>query len=284
MGLLTVWTFVPAAFVAPALAADRPTVMVVGEDADPDSVARDNRIFKRVIEAISTEIDAAGFKVYDETAASPEGFTPGRIRRSDAELIDLARRMTQPPIDVIALFTIYATAEDKTYTQVVRARVASRLIDLRSGRSLGGFEAASDPGRPAPVDCPRACVLEIAGDLARGLGRDVGAALGEKLAGLVPAAPRAPDLTGSYVLSFKGFAPDEMADFDSYLVAFDGYRAHRMVQGASRAAEYWYESSIAPDRLDRNLRVAVDRVGVKARISVAGRNIAIEKIVQPSPP
>jgi hypothetical protein len=57
-----------------------------------------------------------------------------------------------------------------------------------------------------------------------------------------------------------------------------------MVQGASRAAEYWYESSIAPDRLDRNLRLAVDRVGVKARISVAGRNIAIEKIVQPSPP
>lgn len=144
------------AAIVPTLASDRPTVMVMGEDADPDPIARDSRVFKRVIEAISGEIDAAGFKVYDETAVSLDGFAQGRVRRSDAELIDLARRLTQPPIDVIALLTVYASAEDKTYTQMVRARLTVRLLDLRSGRALGGFEVASNPGRPAPVDCPPA--------------------------------------------------------------------------------------------------------------------------------
>lgn len=61
--------------------------------------------------------------------------------------------------------------------------------------------------------------------------------LGGKLAALVPAAPPAPGLAGTYVLTFKGFAPDEMTDVETYLAAFDGYRAHRMVQGSNRTAE-----------------------------------------------
>jgi hypothetical protein len=155
--------------IAPLRAADRPSLVIMGEDSDPDSVARDSRVFRRVIDGLANQFTAAGFRVYDETAASLDGFVQGRTRRSDAEIIDIARRLTQPPVDIAVLFTLYASAEDKTYTKVLRSRLAGRLLDVKSGRDLGSLEVATDPGRPVPANCARPCLLEAAGDQARDL-------------------------------------------------------------------------------------------------------------------
>ncbi len=57
----------------PALAQPKPTVVVMGEDADEDSVPRGNRIFQRVIAELSETMNLRGYNVYDETAVG-DGF------------------------------------------------------------------------------------------------------------------------------------------------------------------------------------------------------------------
>ena len=83
--------------VAPALAQARPTIVVMGEDSDEDSVPRGNRIFQRVIAELGETMNVRGYNVYDETAVAMGLTQPGRVRRRDAELIDVARAIHVHP-------------------------------------------------------------------------------------------------------------------------------------------------------------------------------------------
>lgn len=84
-----------------AEAVDKPNILIVGDDADVDSVPRHSRIFKRVLDAIAGELHTEGFDVFDEVAITLEDFAQGRSRRSDAEVIDIAKSSSRPPIDIV---------------------------------------------------------------------------------------------------------------------------------------------------------------------------------------
>ncbi len=174
----------------PALAQPKPTVVVMGEDADEDSVPRGNRIFQRVIAELSETMNLRGYNVYDETAVAM-GFTQAnRVRRRDAELIEVARAVSSPPLDVVAVFQIYASASKSTYSDIVRpeVRIPGRLLNVRTGQSLGSFEVAGVQLPPLPQGCDRECLLERVGAEAKVIAGDVAAALTAKLDGVL--APR----------------------------------------------------------------------------------------------
>ena len=69
-----------------------------------------------VRDALANQLGDAGFRVYDETAITMDNFQQGRCRREDAELIDIARSIRQPTIDVVVRFRIYAATKDTTAT------------------------------------------------------------------------------------------------------------------------------------------------------------------------
>ncbi len=168
---------------AGAMAADQSNMVIMAEDAAPDAVARDSQIFTRVLGAISNELQDQGFRVFDETAITLENFAQGRIRRSDAELIDIARSIQKPPIDVMVLVTVFADVSRLAYTTRIHLRLAGRLLSVASGQRLGNFEV-SEPNVHAPLECDRNCLLSTAGKASRRLSQDLGAALGVRLAAL----------------------------------------------------------------------------------------------------
>ena len=90
---------------------DQPNILVMGEDADRDTVARDGRVFKRVLDTLTDAMNDEGFRVYDEIAVTLDNFTQGRTRRSDAEIIDIARSVRSVAIDVAVIFSIYPTIQ-----------------------------------------------------------------------------------------------------------------------------------------------------------------------------
>src|ERR1700730_12123035 len=98
-----------ATFSAPAVRADQPTLAVVSEDADTDTVPRNSRIFNRVLLALAEELNLRHYTVIDEKIAGMEISTPDRVRRRDTELIDIARALRRPPVDAIVVFQIYAS-------------------------------------------------------------------------------------------------------------------------------------------------------------------------------
>lgn len=284
--LLLLATLPPA-----VVAADGPNVLVMGEDADKDTVPCSSRVHQRALDALSDQIAAEGFKVFGETTVTHEAFAQGRCRRGDAELIDIARSLRKPPIDVALAFSIYASAEQLTYTTRIKSLVLARLIDVRSGKSLGSAERTSPRRINAPVDCPRECVLEVIGDETRILAQDLGAILGTKLRAQTRAhkdsgssaaleTPQSQGLSTAFVLVFDGFQPEEITEIEEYLVSFKGYEHHRPTRCSIRHCEYWYETSSDSARLNRNMRRMLDYLGVRGHVTFADHNsLLVQKIV-----
>jgi hypothetical protein len=181
------------ALIEQAYPADQPNIMVVGEDADEDTVPRHSRIFNRVSDAIRNQMMAMGFQTFNETAVTMDMTNPGRIRRTDAELISVARSITATPIDVIIPFQIYASTNPDAYSDMkhLRIRIVGRMLQVQSGRDLGNFEVAVGPRglRPLPTVCNPDCVLEHVGDEAKPIANEVGAILARKLDEISPTAP-----------------------------------------------------------------------------------------------
>ena len=295
-----------------AVAGEQPNILVMGEDADRDTIPRHSRVFNRVLNALISELQMKGFKVYDETAAGMNITNPGRVRRTDAELFTVARRIKTPPIDVVTSFQIYANAEKNPYSDIMdlRIRVSGRMLNVATSQRLGNYEVSFGPGdlAPLPVKCGKDCILENVGKQAKEIAHEVGAALAMKLDGLsparpgstaaggsgggvvvpVPAQPQPPvmrsgctGLTTAYRITFQSFLPREVSEIESHLVAFKGYDHMRPVKSGARIIEFWYESCSDIMRLNRNLRQMLSFMGLQGQVSQRGNNFVVTKIPAP---
>lgn len=294
-------SFVPAAF-----AQQQPNLLIMGEDADLDSVPRNSRIFNRVLRAIEAEMQAEGFAVYDETAVTMGITDPGRVGRTDAELITVARRVQAAPIDAIVVFQIYANAEENAYANItdLRVRVPGRILNTMTGQALANYEVSYGPDDlpPLPPNCDRDCVLEHVGDQARRIAADVGNVLATHLDYLSPAAEAAPaapptasagagasvastescvGLTTAYTLTFRDFESEEVTMIEEYLAAFSGYQHHRPTRAGASETTYWYETCSDTARLNRNLRLMAEHMGIEVRVGMVQNRFEIDKIRAP---
>jgi hypothetical protein len=285
-------------FAPQANAQQQPNLLIMGEDADLDTVARNSRIFNRVLRALEAELQAEGFRVYDETAVSMGVTDPQRVRRTDAELITVARRIQDAPIDAIIVFQIYASTEQNPYAAIMdlRVRIPGRMLNAQTGQALANYEITYGPNDlpPLPPNCSRDCVLEHVGDQARRIAADVGAVLARQLDYLSPAAPAAatalnsdarPEgcvgLTTAYTLTFRGFDSDEITLIEDYLAAFSGYHHHRPMRAGATESTYWYETCTDTARLNRNLRLMAEHMGVEVRLGMVQNRFEIDKIRPP---
>jgi hypothetical protein len=275
---------------APAAYADKPNLMVVSDDADKDTIPRDNRNFNRVILAISEAMNIKGFTVIDETAAAMNITAPGNVRRRDTELIDIARAIPRPPIDAVVIFQIYASARPSQFSDITRLdiRIPGRIINVHTGQFLAAFEVAGLDLPPLPRPCDRECLLERTGDSARPIATAVGEALAEKLAafdvgrgGPPPEALAGPGCRGTmstYFVVLEGFTSQMTTKAEEYMAAFRCFTGMRPVRSSPSLAEYTYDTSDDIARLNRNLRVMLDHMGLPGQVSVAGNTLKVVRI------
>ena len=274
---------------------DQPNILILGEDSDSDTVPRNSRVFKRVLDALSNEMNDEGFDVYDETAITLDQFVQGRVRRSDAEIIDIARSVKRPPIDVAVIYSIYTDKRNLGYTNKLGIGIEGRLLNVRSGQRLGNFEfELAQPENVSP-SCTWECKLEAVGRNARVLASDLGAVLARKLDWLSPPSHRsmpqgegsgasriAQDgerrgLAAAYSLVFFGFSSRDITEVEDRIAAFSGYEHFRPVRSSLRTNEYWYETSSASARLSRNLRLMLEAMGVEGRVTYGGNRFMVAK-------
>ena len=284
------WTFaalfcVFIAAVSPVQAADRPNILIMGEDADKDTVARNSQVFGRVLNALSNQLHDEGFDVFDETAVTLENFVQGRVRRTDAELIDIAKSIRRPPIDVVVLFSIYSTAYQHSYTTKIEARIEGRLLNVQTGQRLGNVELDYPEGWNAPKQCNRDCLLRTIGGHTKIIANDVGSILAEKLSWMVNSSDTSVNggVTVSqgiraYQLIFDDFTQAEVMEFEEYLVIFSGYQSHRITYGGATRTEYWYKSNISNAKLSRNLNKLLETLNVSGLVQISGNTYTIKKI------
>ncbi len=271
-------------FSSASYAGEQPNILIMGEDADRDTIPRNSRVFKQVLNALANQMNDEGFDVFDETAITLDNYVQGRVHRADDEIIDIARSVNRPPIDVAVIFSIYASSNQKSYTTKIRTRIEGRLLNVHSGQRLGNFEVEIPRAMNAPHDCDGECLRETVGRRARNLAEDLGAVLTEKLAHLTDRgrgrafSDNESYLPTAYQLAFNGFNADDLDGIEEYIVAFNGYIHHRPTNSSMRNAEYWYETDSGSARLNRNLRRMLDHLGVRGRVSFSGNTFNVAKI------
>ena len=267
-------------FITPPLrAADQLNVLIVG-----DETARGTPLFARTRTAINEALMHEGFAVFDDDA-----FDTLKQKRADSERIAAVRALPQP-IDALVIFSVQANAHQLTYTTDLSAHVSGRVINARTGQSLGSFQVASPDSWKVPSTCADACLIDTLGKQIDIIGGNLGAALGEKVGVIVPLAtpapksierlesvgvpapahiPALPARPKDYTLIFTGFAADERADLSSYLHAFPGYRHETVSATAADAVTYTYDSASDAAHLDHSLHMMLDRIGADGSVTFA---------------
>lgn len=278
---------VPLLWVQAAGAADLPRIMLMGEDADKDSVPRGSRPFKRVMSALVTGLQAEGFNdVYDEGALS--GGVPDRGKRRNVErLLEVAR---DAGADVIVLFTIYWDIEKGSYATKLKGRIEGRLLSVFDGRMLGNFERASKKSVKLPDVCERECKLEALGSLSKRLAQTVAEALRQKLADFVGGGANADADDSSagpvaeFVIIMDGFNQDERDAMEEMLEEMlegmsgsVGLRPKTNEDNGPRYQAYWYTTRARSAKLQRNIRKAMKAIYVRGIMDFTGNTINLTK-------
>jgi hypothetical protein len=265
-------------------AADSVNLLIMIEDADKDSVPRNSRINKRVHASISQQLNQIA-DVYDETSITLNNFKQGRIRRTDAELLDIARSITRPPIDIVVVLNTYASINTSEYAKKARARVEGRLLNAKSGQFLDNFEVQSPRSWAIPYACDRqTCMLEEMGDEAKVLGDELGLILAEKLNWLLNGdatnnnSAQAAKMFNDYYLEFDGFSAQDMTSIEEYLLVFSGYISHRPAQQRHTRTTLLYRSTISTAKLSRNMFKLLDELNMRATINFEGNSFRLKRI------
>jgi hypothetical protein len=287
---------------AQAQTVTKPNIVVMSEDADEDTVPRGNRIFNRVILELGEVMNLRGYNIYDETAVAMNISEPGRVRRRDAEIIDVARAVQTPPVDIIAVFQIYASATKSNVSDIVRPniRIPGRLLNVRTGQQIASFEVTGLELAPLPQNCDKECLLEKVGGEAKLIANELAQALTSKLDGFVaPARVETPitttpgtdggtvatgddvscgGLPTAFVIRVTGFEATEVLAIEEYLRAFSCYSHQRPVRATPAQSEYWYETRADSARLNRNLRLMLEHMDAGGQVSFAGNTFTVTKI------
>ncbi|MFP6732513.1 MAG: hypothetical protein VB959_01575 [Rhodospirillales bacterium] len=255
-----------------AQGAERPNVLIMGEDIDRDSIRRGSQAFNRTLNAIATEMQKAGYKVYDETAITLEEFKQGRIFRRNDELIDIAKSVREAPIDVVVIFSIFPEIDRRRHTTRLFASVTGRMVDVNNGRRLGNFTEKTRQQRNVAPDCSRECLVRYFSAISEEFGQEVGRVLSFKLAA-------AAGLAGAYKMEFVDFSAKDITEIEEFLTAFSGYQRHRVMQGSSDGRRvYWYETSSDKARLNRNLRLMLDHIGIHGRLKFEQNSFIVTRL------
>jgi hypothetical protein len=264
--------------------ADSVNLLIMIEDADKDSIPRDSRINKRVHGSISQQLNHIA-DLYDETSITLDTFKQGRVRRTDAELLDIARSITRPPIDIVVVLSTYASVTTSEYAKKARARVEGRLLNAKSGQFLDNFEVQSPRSWSIPYACDKqACMLEEMGDEAKVLGDELGLILAEKLNWLINAESPEQNTTAKstmvndYYLEFDGFSAQDVASIEEYLLVFSGYISHRPTQQRHTRTTLLYRSTIGTAKLSRNMLKLLEELNMRATINFEGNTYSVKRI------
>jgi len=262
----------------PATAAEKPNILIFGEDHSNGTFPRDSRVFRAVLSAIRAQLNTAGYDTYDETWVTNKNFTQGRINRSDAEIADIAKSVDQVPIDVAVVFHLYGQRHVSDWVAKVKPRIMAKAIIVHSGLVLDEINR-SLPQRNLPRTCKGSCLQEEFVDPATDLAFGVGKELSTKISHIVGRlTDDGSNLPTRYVLVFDGFESEDLRDIQTYIAAFSGYKDHRPVRMTPKKKIFYYNTQSKSGKLYNNLERMLEHLGLRGNVNFSGNKFIIEYI------
>ena len=222
-------------------------VLVVGEDKNKKTLARNTEPFEQVMNSISRKLSENNFRVIDEVMATRDKFVQGRIRRSKQELFDIAKLIVDPPIDFIVTFKVFAEFETSTTVKLMTLRSSSQIFALSTNQLITNVKTTPLKGIPTEKLCNlrKRCRMKYIGENAERLGNQLGKQLVARLLGYlsdkhgnninerekIGSNPKTGNqITRAHKLIFEGFSADQYFEIEKYLIKTSGYINHRIIK------------------------------------------------------
>ncbi len=276
----------PTPVLAAALASEGGlNLLVVAENAaasnfQPSQIDRVARIvMSKLTENGHTVFDGNSFPGHGARHANPATTNPG------TNIAKPASRAPSAPLDAVIMVSANVILKTGVYVSHLEVRTRARLVDGRGGQHIALITLAPYRSRRLPSQCRQSCLRDLAAKLVEARSSHLGAEIARRLATWSPTRPPrkiAPTIasipaakppSAGYELTFRGIDPRDVAEIETYLVVFRGYRGlDRIKNGAA----WRYRSSLDQAELERSLRKMLRLMGIGARITSIGRSIVID--------
>lgn len=155
-----------------AAQAPRPLrVVVVADDGPEGSIPRLDPVFQSALAALEEQLRARGFAVSDGRAISTVNALD-RVRLTDAEIVQQARRQQREPLDAVVVFSLFVrfefgqggpTIAGRSNT-ILSGRGVATLLRAADSANIGALEAISPTRWPIGFDCARTCQVAMIGE------------------------------------------------------------------------------------------------------------------------
>jgi hypothetical protein len=208
-------------------------IVIAGEDSDPSSIPRSSEVYSRVIAEMQDILIRDQITVIDEDMlASRAALTidDRTDKKVVLEALTTANETTDPLVHsrLALVFSIVPNIQDMDVTRKLTVRVRGQFFDLKTLRALSSFEVATPEAVTLPKKetmCNSTCVMEKAGDVAKGLATEVAVVVTQKLHILIQDSEYAGELQGTstagvtagdgtlmnvYTLRFRLLNPDDV--------------------------------------------------------------------------
>jgi hypothetical protein len=194
-------------------------LLIMGEDEDAArSVARNTELFRNTLNTLNATLTSAGLAVWDETALTYEDSLQGLTNRGDEQLIDVARGIRKPRMQLLLIFSI----RKNQVSDNMLASFEGRLLELQSGKLLGNDFVE------LKQSIPRRCDSACQDDLLESGSSELVTELGKRMAALAQGDTSQPrgDSRQAFTITFEQFSAAEMAAIESLLVKYPDYLSH----------------------------------------------------------
>lgn len=145
-------------------------VVVVADDGPEGAIPRLDSAFQAALAALEEQLRRQGFAVADGRAIATVNALD-RVRLTDAEIVQLARRQQREALDAVVVFSLFVrfefgqggpTIAGRSNT-ILSGRGIATLLRATDSAAIGAFEALSPTRWPIGFDCARTCQVEMIG-------------------------------------------------------------------------------------------------------------------------
>jgi len=268
----------------PVFAGDLPSLILMGADADEDTIPRGSRPFNEVMDHFINILREEGFDdVYNEAASLDDADEADYDSRRPLKQLLFSARQSNADPDVIILVKIYWDLQNRGYARTITGHVSGKLLNIKDGRELGTFHKKSRKAKKLSKTCRRECMLEALGDMARNLSSDVAVVIRQNLEDYMEGGTstgRGKGPVANFTLVMEGFNQDDRDALEEMIEDFprtSGLRIKSNEENTSRTQYYKLKTRAGTVKLQRNLRKAIKKIHARGLVELVGNTVTMTK-------
>ncbi|MCW8914780.1 MAG: hypothetical protein OQK24_02880 [Magnetovibrio sp.] len=142
----------------------KPRVLLIGEDGNPQTMARNQPQFSELIEAIADNLNESEFRIYTEKGIAKSPKRKNVKRRNIQETITALEQLPDDIVDWAVMLTVRRDVKHRADHSQFTLKIIARVIDPYEGDVLETIKVQSAKQRLENMKCDEPCLRRATND------------------------------------------------------------------------------------------------------------------------